>query len=96
MLRRLRGHFGDRPETGKLLQFRDGGTVAPFCTVTNKKQGNTPMTWLLIVSRAADGSATAAVLYDERPRFGPSEPRDDPIVSEGMGIDWRRFAVRSK
>jgi hypothetical protein len=74
MLRMVHSHFGERPEVGKFFQSRDGASVATFFTVTAKSQGDKPMAGLLIVSRAADGSAAAAVLYDERARFGSSEP----------------------
>ena len=74
MLRQIHSYVGDRPEVGKFLQSRDGSTVSTFFTATAKKRGNLPVMGLLIVSRAADGSASAGVILDERSRFGSSEP----------------------
>lgn len=74
MLRQVHSYFGDRPEVGKFFQSRDGSSVAAFFTVTAMNQGNQPMAGLLIVSRAGDGSASAAVLFDEKARFGSTEP----------------------
>jgi hypothetical protein len=74
MLRQIHTYVGDRPEVGKFFQSRDGSTVSAFFTASAKTRGNLPIAGLLIVSRAADGSACAAVILDERSRFGSSEP----------------------
>ena len=74
MLRQIHTYVGDRPEVGKFFQSRDGSTVSTFFTATAKTRGNLPIAGLLIVSRAGDGSASAAVILDERSRFGSSEP----------------------
>jgi hypothetical protein len=75
MLRQIHTHFGDRPEVGKFFQSRDGSEVATFFAVTAKAQTGKPMQGLLIVALAADGSASTAVLYDEKTRFGKTEPQ---------------------
>jgi hypothetical protein len=74
MLRQIHTYVGDRPEVGKFFQSREGSTVSTFFTATAKTHGSLPIAGLLIVSRAADGSASAAVILDERSRFGTSEP----------------------
>jgi hypothetical protein len=74
MLRQIHTYVGDRPEVGKFFQSREGSTVSTFFTATAKTRGNLPIAGLLIVSRAADGSASAAVILDERSHFGTSEP----------------------
>jgi hypothetical protein len=74
MLRQIHTYVGDRPEVGKFFQSREGSTVSTFFTATAKTHGNLPIAGLLIVSRATDGSASAAVILDERSRFGTSEP----------------------
>jgi hypothetical protein len=85
MLRMVHSHFGERPEVGKFFQSRDGGSVSTFFTVTAKTQGDKPMAGLLIVTRAADGAASAAVLYDERARFGSSEP----VMMKSLSTVWQ-------
>ena len=74
MLKQVHGHFGDKPEVGKFIQSRDGSAVAAFFSVNATNQGGGPFTGLLIVSLAADHSASAAVLYDARGTFTTSEP----------------------
>jgi hypothetical protein len=85
MLRQVHSYFGDRPEVGKFFQSRDGSSVASFFTVSAKNQGNQPMAGLLIVSRAADGAASAAVLFDEKARFGSTEP----IMMKSLSAVWQ-------
>ena len=43
---------------------------------------------LLIVSRTADGTASAALLYDEKSRFGTSEP----AMMEALAAVWQPLA----
>ncbi len=74
MLRQIHTYVGDRPEVGKFFQSRDGSTVSTFFTASAKTRGNLPIAGLLIVSCTTDGSASAAVILDERSRFGSSEP----------------------
>jgi hypothetical protein len=74
VLRQVHGFFGDRPDVGKFFQSRDGSSIAAFFTATAKKQGNRSIQGLLIVALAGDGSASAAMLYDEKSHFGESEP----------------------
>jgi hypothetical protein len=74
VLRQVHSYFGDRPEVGKFFQSRDGSSIATFFTATAKKQGDKPIQGLLIVALAGDGAASAAMLYDEKARFGATEP----------------------
>jgi hypothetical protein len=74
MLRQIHNYVGDRPAVGKFFQSRDGTAVSTFFTATATTRGNMSIAGLLIVSRAADGSASAGVILDERNRFGSSEP----------------------
>ncbi len=54
MLRNIHGHFGDRPEIGKLFQTRGSDTLATFFTVTAKTQGGKQFAGLVIVSMPND------------------------------------------
>lgn len=74
VLRQVHSYFGDRPEVGKFFQSRDGSSIATFFTATAKKQGDKPIQGLLIVALAGDGTASAAMLYDEKARFGATQP----------------------
>ena len=70
MLRNIHGHFGDRPEIGKLFQTRGSDTLATFFTVTAKTQGGKQFAGLVIVSMPSGSKPAAAVIYDEAARFG--------------------------
>ena len=89
MLRQVHAYVGDRPEVGKFFQSRDGTSVSTFFTATAKTRGNLALAGLLIVSRATDGSASAAVLLDERPRFGSSEP----VMMKSLSAVWHPFGA---
>jgi hypothetical protein len=92
MLRQVHDHFGDRPEVGKFFQSRDGSEVATFFAVNAKKQGGKPMQGLLIIAIAGDGSASTAVLFDEKGRFGTTEP----AMIKALSSVWHPGAVDSK
>jgi hypothetical protein len=74
MLRNMHQYFGNRPELGKFVQSRDGTQTAAFFGVNAKGAGDKPMSGLFIVARSADGSASGAVVFDERSHFAASEP----------------------
>ena len=91
MLRQVHNYVGDRPEVGKFFQSRDGTSVSTFFTATAKTRGNLPIAGLLIVSRAADGSASAAVLLDAKSHFGVSEP----LLMKALSAVWRPLGAGS-
>jgi hypothetical protein len=74
MLRNIHQYFGNRPELGKFVQSRDGTQTAAFFAVNAKNAADKPMRGLFIVARAADGSASGAVVFDESSHFATSEP----------------------
>ena len=74
MLRNIHDYFGYKPDVGKFFQSRDGTQVAAFFAVNAKSANDRPMSGLMIVSRASDGSASGAVVFDDRARFGSTEP----------------------
>jgi hypothetical protein len=91
MLRQVHSHFGARPEVGKFFQSRDATEIATFFAVTDQKHDNKPMQGLLIVALAGDGSVSTAVLYDERARFGTTEP----AMMKSLSAVWRPAGAAS-
>lgn len=85
MLRQVHGHFGDRPEVGKFFESKDGSEIATFFAVNDQKHGNKAMQGLLIIALAADGTASTAVLYDDRTRFGTTEP----LMLKSLSAVWQ-------
>jgi len=74
MLHKVHTHFGDKPQIGKLLQSRDGRSLATFFTLNAATLGGRPIAGLVIISTPATGNPQAAVLYDDAKNFISSEP----------------------
>ena len=74
MLHMVHTHFGDKPVLGKLLQSRDGSSLATFFTLSAKTAGGKPISGLVIISMPDKGTPQAAVLYDDSKNFISSEP----------------------
>jgi hypothetical protein len=89
MLHAVHGHFGDKPQVGKLFSPKDGASLAAFFTVNAKKTDGKPVSGLVIVSKPASGFAQAAVLYDSASRFVSSEPS----LLKALSAAWRTSAT---
>ena len=74
MLHLVHGHFGDRPQVGKLIQSHDGSSLAAFFTLNAKNFGGRPVAGLVLVSMPGNSTPQAAVLYDDAKNFVSSEP----------------------
>jgi hypothetical protein len=69
MLKNIHGHFGERPEIGKLFQTHGSDSLATFFTVTAKNQGGKHIAGLVIVAMPSGSKAAAGVIYDDADRF---------------------------
>jgi hypothetical protein len=74
MLHLVHNHFGDKPQIGRLLQSRDGSSLATFFTLNAKTLGGKPISGLVIISMPNKGTPQAAVLYDDARSFVSTEP----------------------
>jgi len=88
MLQQIHAYFGNRPDVGKFFESRDNRSMATFFTVDAKNLDNKPMTGLLIVARGADGSASGAVLFDDKTRFASTEPQ----LMKALSAVWQPIA----
>ena len=73
MLRQVHGHFGDKPVLGKLVQARDGNSLAAFFTLADNNFSHTQQAGMVLVE-TVNGQMMAAVLTDEFRHFAKSEP----------------------
>ena len=73
MLRQVHGHFGDKPQIGKLIQARDGSSLAAFFTLTDKNFSHSQQGGMVMID-TVNGKMMAAVLTDDFKRFPGSEP----------------------
>jgi hypothetical protein len=85
MLRNVHGHFGDRPEIGKLVQSKDGSSLATFFTVTDKNGSGRKVAGMAIVVAPDGKSGGAAVLYDQADRFAKTQP----ILLQKLNEAWQ-------
>ena len=74
MLHLVHTHFGEKPQIGKLLQSRDGSSLATFFTLNAQTMGGRAIAGLVIISMPAKGNPQAAVLYDDAGHFVSTEP----------------------
>ncbi|MEO6807452.1 MAG: hypothetical protein ABI286_04215 [Edaphobacter sp.] len=86
MLRNVHGHFGDRPEIGKLVQSKDGSSLATFFTVTDKKGSGEKVAGMAIVVAPDGRSGGAAVLYDRADGFAKTQP----ILLQKLNEAWQK------
>ena len=70
MLKQIHGHFGDRPQIGKVFRPKgDNSSVATSFTLTDKNSNQGAVAGLVIVSVKPGAKPVAAVLYDQAGRF---------------------------
>src|SRR5882724_7638581 len=92
MLKQVHGHFGERPELGKFFQTSGSDSTAAFFNVTDRLRGNIRVAGLVIVSVPKNGTATAAVLYDEAERFATTEP----AMMASLNAAWHNDSMSSR
>ena len=73
MLKQVHGHYGDKPVLGKLVQAKDGSSLAAFFTLTDRNFSHTQQGGMVLID-TVNGQMMAAVLTDEFKNFAKSEP----------------------
>jgi hypothetical protein len=84
MLQLIHGHYGDRPQVGRLFQDRSGQSLAAFFNLTAKNNGGQRIAGLVMVSVPQGGPASAAVLTDDASRF----PRTVNPMLKRLNAEW--------
>jgi len=70
VLRIVHTNCGDKPQVGKIFQFKGTHTLGVFFTVTNHAQNNTPVAGLVISAVSGPHQVEAALVSDRASRFG--------------------------
>jgi hypothetical protein len=70
VLRVVHNNCGEKPQIGKVFQFKGTNTVGVFFTVTNHAQNNTPVAGLVISAASGPHQVEAALVTDKASRFG--------------------------
>ena len=83
LLRNIQVQCGERPQVGRVFQFRGTRSVGVFFTVTSHPQGNQRVAGLVIASATGPGEVEAALLTDDAGRFGKTV---NPMIKELFGV----------
>src|SRR5664279_330792 len=72
ILRIVHENCGDKPQIGKVFQFKGTNTVGVFFTVVNHPEGDKRVAGLVIAAASGPHQVEAALLSDDATRFGKS------------------------
>jgi hypothetical protein len=70
VLRDVHNSCGEKPQIGKVFQFKGTNSVGVFFPVTDHQKGNTPVAGLVIAAATGPNQAEAALITDDASRFG--------------------------
>ena len=85
VLRVVHNNCGEKPQIGKVFQFKGTNTVGVFFTVTNHAQNNTPVAGLVISAASGPHQVEAALVSDKASRFGKTV---NPMLQQLFGV-WQ-------
>ncbi len=70
MLSIVHTNSGEKPQIGKVFQFKGTNTVGVFFTVTDHPDGNLPLAGMVIAAATGPNQMQAGMIYDLASRFG--------------------------
>ena len=70
ILGNVQNNCGEKPQIGKVFQFKGTNTVGVFFTVTNHPQGNAKVAGLVISAASGPHQVDVALVSDKSSRFG--------------------------
>jgi len=76
---------GEKPQIGKVFQFRGTKTVGVFLTVTDHSKGNKKLAGLLMSAASGPGQVEAALLSNDASRFGETV---NPMLQQLLSV-WQ-------
>jgi hypothetical protein len=76
---------GEKPQIGKVFQFRGTKTVGVFLTVTDHSKGNKKVAGLLMSAASGPGQVEAALLSNDASRFGETV---NPMLQQLLSV-WQ-------
>lgn len=83
ILRIVHENCGDKPQIGKVFQFKGTNTVGVFFTVVNHPEGDKRVAGLVIAAASGPHQVEAALLSDDATRFGKSI---NPMLQQLLGV----------
>ena len=91
LLGTVQSRCGEKPQIGRVFQFRGTHSVGVFYTVRNHSLGNRPMAGLVIAAVTGPNQAEGALLTDDASRFGRTV---NPMLQQLFGA-WNPDAATS-
>jgi hypothetical protein len=79
----VKNSCGDKPQIGKVFQFKGTKTVGVFFTVTNHPGGNKKVAGLVLSAASGPRQVEAALLSDDAQRFGKTV---NPMLQQLFGV----------
>ena len=70
MLSMVHTNSGEKPQIGKVFQFKGTNSVGVFFTVTDHPDGNLPLAGMVIATSTGPNQVQAGMIYDLASRFG--------------------------
>src|ERR1035441_3701099 len=70
ILTSMQNTCGEKPQIGKVFQFKGTNTVGVFFTVTDHPDGNLPLAGMVIATATGPNQVQAGMIYDLASRFG--------------------------
>ena len=83
ILDNVKNNCGEKPQIGKVFQFKGTKTVGVFFTVTNHPGGNTKVAGLVLSATSGPRQVEAALLSDDAQRFGKTV---NPMLQQLFGV----------
>ena len=83
MLTSMQNACGEKPQIGRVLQFKGAKTVGVFFTVTDHSKGNKKLAGLVMSVASGPRQVEAALLSDDASRFGKTV---NPMLQQLFGV----------
>ena len=81
----MQGVCRERPQVGRVFQFKGTKTIGVFFTVTDHSKGNLNVAGLVLSAASGPGQVEAALLFNEASRFGATV---NPMLQQLLGV-WQ-------
>ena len=83
LLARVHNLCGEKPQIGRVFQFKGTNSVGVFFTVTDHPEGNIPLAGMVIATATGPSQAEGAMIYDVTSRFGTTV---NPMLQQLSGV----------
>jgi hypothetical protein len=83
LLTRVHSLCGEKPQIGRVFQFKGTNSVGVFFTVTDHPERNMPLAGMVIAAATGPNQAEGAMIYDRASNFGTTV---NPLLEQLSGL----------